>query len=161
MAAGAAAGVAVPGLEDRAALRDLVDRYALAADTGDRAALVALFTAQATVVAFQRGTDERLRHLHGHEEIATLLDGLTPFEQTQHLMVGHHVSMTGQDSATGRVDGMAHHLIDRGNGTEDLVMHLRYDDVYVRADGGWRFERRSLTIRWASWLPVEQEPLAV
>jgi hypothetical protein len=148
-------------LADRVALRSLVDAYADAADRLDAAGMARLFTPEATMVVLQRGTDVPLRELRGSQELETLVDGLRPFEQTQHLMVGHLAELSDPDTATGSVEGVAHHLVDRGSGTEDLVMHLRYEDSYVRTAEGWRFASRSLRIRWASWLPVEQEPLAV
>jgi hypothetical protein len=154
----------MPGIlstADRIALRDLVDAYAAAADGGDAALLVSLFTADATMAVRQRGTDVPLRLLEGTEQIGTLLEGLEPFEETQHLMVNQHVQAGAEGGATGQVDGIAHHLLDRGTGTEDLVMHLRYEDEYVRDGDRWRFAGRDLRIRWAAWTALEQEPLAV
>jgi uncharacterized protein (TIGR02246 family) len=142
-------------------LRALVDAYAAAADDGDGDALAALFTPDGTFVAHQRGTDKVLRDLAGAEQLRTLVGGLAPFEQTQHLMATHHVTACDGERAQGVVEAEAHHLVDRGNGTEDLVMHLRYEDEYALTDAGWRFARRAMRIRWATWLPVEAEPLQV
>lgn len=150
-----------PGTGVTAALQALVAAYAAAADARDGQALAALFADDATFVAHQRGTDVALRELRGHAELAKLVDGLAPFEQTQHLMAGVHVTAVGDGSASAVVEGEAHHLLDRGDGVEDLVMRLRYEDAFVVQEGTWRFARRAMRVRWASWLPVEAEPLAV
>jgi hypothetical protein len=148
-------------LADRVELRALVDAYAQAADARDSSALLRLFAPDATFVAHQRWSPDPLRDLRGRDQLGSLLDGLAVFEETQHLMINHHIASLGREDARGSVDAVAHHLLDRGNGTEDLVMHLRYADLYTRVSGSWCFAERAMRIRWAAWRALEQTALAV
>ena len=55
------------------------------------------------------------------------------------------------DSATGTTYCIAHHL----TGADDFVMHIRYEDAYVRTADGWRIAARNLRLLWTANLPVD------
>src|SRR5690606_32856172 len=71
--------------------------------------------------------------------------GLARYDQTLHVIGNHRVELDGDD-ATGEVYCTAHHL----TGTEDFVMHIRYDDRYRRTADGWRVAARDLRLLWTS-----------
>lgn len=156
--------LAVDGVEQAVArleLRGLADEYAAAADARDADRFARLFTTDGRFVAFQRGTSEPLRDVSGTAALLHILDNLDAFERTLHVMANQRILSLEPDAATGEVYALAHHLFDREGGTEDLVMHIVYEDRYARHDGHWLFSRRTLNIRWIEYRAVASEPLSM
>lgn len=133
---------------DRAELAALASAYAYAVDARDREGVVALFTADATLMvpsAPQHLTPTR--PLVGPIAIADELAQLEAFVVTSHNILGHHVVRSDGATAHGITRCEAHHVSRRGDGElRDLVWNLRYDDEYQRTPDGWKFARRELTI---------------
>lgn len=142
-------------LADRLAIRDLVDRYARAADRVDGAAAAALFTEQGALRIFERGRDEPVRERLGREAIAVAFAGLSRYEVTLHVVANHLVDLDG-DVATGETYCLAHHVRSLGEGAErsDYLMAIRYLDDFVRTAEGWRFSQRRLHLEFTQELPV-------
>ena len=125
-------------LEARVAARDLVDRYAVCADAGRFADLLALFTPDCTFEA------EGVR-VEGRDELAayfdrarTRLSAETGTAFIRHHVTTHRVEVGGPDAATGITYYFAI--------TEIGVDHWgRYHDRYVRdpATGRWAFASRA------------------
>ena len=115
-------------------LRALVDGYAVAADERDAAAFRALFADDAWL-------DVNGHRYEGADAIAGIPAKLARYERTLHLVSTHLVRDDGAGRPTGVAYCEAHHLADGG----DRVLHLRYDDAYVRTGAGWRFASRTLT----------------
>lgn len=142
---------------DRAALADLVHRYAAYVDDRDFGRAAALFTATAELIL--PDPPERLEPVHTHHGPAGVhaaLGALRALARTRHEIVGEVYTGAGADSAAGRIAGTAHHWSARGHGFADVVWHLRYDDIYLRGPEGWRIARRALTVDAITTGPVRR-----
>jgi hypothetical protein len=143
-------------IADRAALSDLVHRYA--ADVDDRqfnsVAELFTFTAELTVPE----PPAELRPIHAHRGRAAIVAAVATVAQTvrtEHAIVGEvYDEVPGSRGACGRIACIAHHWTERADEVIDVVWHLRYDDEYELTDAGWRISRRALTI-----LAIETRPV--
>lgn len=140
-------------LIDRAALSDLVHRYAAFVDDRQFDAVAMLFTDTADlVVADPPATLEPVHAHRGRDAIAAAVAAVARVARTEHAIVGEvYDEGPRQDLARGRITGIAHHWGQRSNGEDgteivDVVWHLRYDDKYQLTDAGWRISRRELTV---------------
>lgn len=124
--------------EDRVAIADLIARYAHVVDSGDFAALDALFAPDARVdfTAFggpSGSLDDIKKFLH---------DSLGIFRRTQHLMGLPLIDVDG-DRATSRTSCTNPMVIDDPDGTTKVwLIGLWYDDELMRTADGWRFTSR-------------------
>lgn len=143
---------------DRLAIRELVDRYARAADRVDGAAAAALFTPDGALRIFERGGDAAVRERLGREAIATAFAGLSRYDVTLHVVANHLIEFTGEDAATGETYCLAHHVRTIGEGVEahpsDHLMAIRYLDQYRRTEEGWRIAQRHLQVEFTEEHPV-------
>jgi 3-phenylpropionate/cinnamic acid dioxygenase small subunit len=133
---------------DRAALTDLVHRYA--ADVDDRRfdSVAELFTEDAELTLPDPPTT--LEPVYQHRGRAAIRDAAATVAatiRTQHAVVGE-VYDAGPRSGTarGRIACVAHHWIQHGDQLRDVTWHLRYDDEYQYVETQWRIHRRVLTI---------------
>jgi len=123
-------------------LRALVDRYALAADTRDRAGFAGVFAPDG-VMDLGGGHE-----LTGAEELPAPLDYLDQhYLRTMHVVANHIVTLEG-DAATGLVYCLAHHISRQGEELRDSAMAVRYEDRYVRTADGWRIAHRAVKVDW-------------
>jgi hypothetical protein len=131
----------VQRVEDRFAIQDLVVRYCIATDSGDREALRALFTDGARV-AGETGGDKVVELLHSIR---------ATYGRTIHTPEAHLVEFSDDQHATGLV--LSHAELDiQGRSVHTAI---RYHDEYERgADGAWRFAARTLKFSYA--LPIEE-----
>jgi hypothetical protein len=137
----------VTDADDRLALRLLVDSYAMGCDRRDLDMLTACFADGGTNTVHWLDRDATtMTAPHDLERIPT---GLARYDQTLHVVSNHRVELDG-DEATGHVYCIAHHL----TGKDDFVMHIRYEDRYVRTADGWRIATRDLRLLWTANLPV-------
>ncbi len=132
------------GEPELAAIRHLADAYAIAVDRRDLNALRACFAAggRLSVLSGSRTPREYL----GHEGLAGVMVEMGRFELTV-----HHVTTCclGGDrrQPRGTVYCIAHHLERSADGISDLVLHVRYDDVYRSGEPGrWWFEERTVNV---------------
>jgi ketosteroid isomerase-like protein len=121
-------------LSDRAAIQDLVNRYAMAVDDHDLAAVAGMYTADACFSRRGRvstGRDAVLRSLEKS------MRRYGPTIHTPHTLV---ITWDDADHARGVATGHAE-LALHG----DLVLAAyRYHDGYRREPEGWQFTRREL-----------------
>ena len=139
-------------VDDRLALRDLVEHYALHVDRRALDDLVELFTADGVlVVPRPPDTLTPTHERRGRDAIRTAMSALERYAFTLHAVVGHVVDAAdGAHAATGVVTCLAHHVLE----DRVIVWGLHYDDDYVQDDGVWRFARRALTVDWIEERPV-------
>lgn len=140
-------GGPAPG-PDRTALRQLVEAYALAADSGDPAAVAALFTPGGRLVVHHdpdRPDPTGVRT--GRDEITAAIATLGRYRATTHLVGAHRAEVEGE-RARGETTGLAYQVLDDGTRTTLEVLGIRYIDDYARLDGAWRFEERHVIVRW-------------
>jgi hypothetical protein len=117
-------------------IRDLAQRYALAADGKDPDAMAALFVPDV----------DNGRHGMGREGVKRFYDqALRKFHCSMHLVANHVIDFDDDEHATGVVYCHArHHLLDPEHWFDE---DLAYFDTYERAKGEWLFRRR----RVRSW----------
>lgn len=147
---------------DRLELRALADEYAAAADAHDNELFASLFTPGGRFLAYQGDEPEPLRDARGRKALLRVMDNLDAFQGTLHVMANQRILELEASRAKGEVYGLAHHLVpaEDGQPAQDLVMHIRYDDVYARQAGRWHFAQRTLRITWLEQRPVLAEILA-
>jgi uncharacterized protein (TIGR02246 family) len=123
---------------DRLELRELVERYALGADTRDREVFAAVFTDDGALVTAAGGT-----YVGPHAIVSTLdyLDAHYP--RSMHFVGNHQVQLDGYS---------------RDGEDRDTLMVIRYQDDYRRTADGWRIARRSLRIDWQEDRPLTVDP---
>jgi hypothetical protein len=90
----------------------------------------------------------------GRDQIAATLNRLVRFEATQHV-IANHAAVVDEDTAIGRTQCTAHHVLRTEAGLVDQVLYINYVESFARDNGQWRFARRELRVRWISVLPVE------
>ena len=146
------------GATDRAALTDLVHRYAAGVDDRQFDSVTALFTDSAELMLPEPPAALDPVHRHcGHAAIRTAIAAVAATIRTEHAIVGEVFDAGLQpDSARGRIACVAHHWSQYGDQLTDVVWHLRYDDEYLRTDAGWRIAHRTLTINAIETRPVRR-----
>ena len=133
--------------EDRAALSDLVHRYALHVDRREFERVAALFTADGVLATAQppKHLDPMTEHV-GPEGVLEAMAGLALVPRTFHAIVGEVY-----DAGSGAIACIAHHVLpDVGN----VVWHLRYADSYCRTEQGWLFDRREVHVDLVETRPL-------
>lgn len=150
-------------LSARAALSDLVHRYAALVDDRQFDSVAGLFTDSAELVVADPPSALTPVHTHrGRDAIAAAVGAVARLARTEHAIVGEVYDEGAEpDLARGRITGVAHHWSQRaadGGGTEivDVVWHLRYDDEYRLTEAGWRISRRALTVNAIETRPVRR-----
>ena len=137
-------------LEDRAALRRVVEEYARGVDRREPHAVAELFVSDGRLEIYE-GDPERtepVRVRAGRTEIATALEGLAKYEVTTHFLGQHSIELDGP-RATGETYCIAHHIYSADGARRDHVLSIRYLDDFRREEGTWRLERRRLVIDWS------------
>ncbi len=143
---------------DRAALADLVHRYAASVDDRQFDSAAALFVETAELVLPDPpGSLEPVHRHRGRPAVGAAIATVAATIRTEHAIVGEVYDAGPQsDDARGRIACVAHHWNQHGDQLTDVVWHLRYDDEYLRTDAGWRFTHRSLTINAIEIRPMRR-----
>jgi 3-phenylpropionate/cinnamic acid dioxygenase small subunit len=146
------------GATDRAALADLVHRYAAGVDDRQFDSVAELFTDKAELMLPEPPAKLDPVHRHcGRAAIRTAIAAVAATIRTEHAIVGEVFDAGPQpDSACGRIACVTHHWSHHGDQLTDVVWHLRYDDDYRRTDAGWRIAYRTLTINAIETRPVRR-----
>jgi hypothetical protein len=144
--------------DQRAALSDLVHRYAARVDDREFNAVANLFTADAELVVPAPPADLLPIHSHrGRDAIAAAAAVVAAVARTEHAIIGEVYDAAAQPgTARGRIACVAHHWNERDADLTDVAWHLRYDDEYVLTDAGWRISRRALTVHAIETRPVRR-----
>ncbi|HEY1842027.1 MAG TPA: nuclear transport factor 2 family protein [Mycobacterium sp.] len=133
---------------DRAALTDLVHRYAAGVDDRRFNSVAELFTVDAELVLPDPPTTlEPVRRHRGHPAIRDAVATVAATIRTQHAIVGEvYDAGTKPGTARGRITCVAHHWVEHDDQVRDVTWHLRYDDEYRHVDPDWQISHRALTI---------------
>ncbi len=143
--------------EDKAALHDLVHRYAAYVDDRQFDAVAELFTTIAVLTVPEPPVLEPLHAHRGRDAIAAAVATVAKVARTEHAIVGEvYDAAPAPGTAAGRIACIAHHWNERADEVIDVVWHLRYDDEYELTGAGWRISRRALTINAVETRPVRQ-----
>jgi SnoaL-like domain len=143
---------------DRAALTDLVHRYAASIDDRQFHCVAKLFTESAELRLPDPPTTLEPVHSHrGHGGIGEAVATVAATIRTQHVIAGEVYDPGPQPgTARGRIAGIAHHWIQHDDQIRDMMWYLHYDDEYQLTDTGWRIALRALTINAIEIRPVRQ-----
>jgi hypothetical protein len=142
---------------DRAAISDLVHRYAAGVDDHQFEDVVELFTT--TAVLELPDPPAALTPIHSHQgqrAIGEAVAAVGAVARTEHAIIGEVYDGGAAGIARGRVACIAHHWTQRADEVIDVAWHLRYDDEYESTDGRWRISRRALTINAIETRPVRR-----
>jgi hypothetical protein len=121
------------------ALRNLLQRYARAADARDVDALGALFEPGASIDGSR-----------GNMALESWLDamrGNPAFPSSMHFMGDPLIDIEG-DEAHLDTYAVVYQLGDRSSGQQDLTLGIRYLDLAVRSEAGWRIRSRVARTLW-------------
>jgi hypothetical protein len=140
-------------LEDRLALRSLVDAYADAVDRKDAGGVAALFTPEGRLVVPDPADPDRPLTIRvGRDQIVDALGRLQRYDALTHVVGGQLLAAAGAGLTASHVTGvttcLANHVYEREGVRRLLVMGIHYHDTYARHEGAWRFAERSLAIGW-------------
>jgi ketosteroid isomerase-like protein len=139
---------------DQWEIRQLVERYASAADRADGADLAALFTDDGELETWLDPTsDVPSGTRRGHAEITSAINGLSTYLATHHTIASSVVQIDG-DRAEGQTRCVGHH-VEGPPDIRDRVLYITYDEQFARVDGRWRFTHRKVRVQWVSIQPVE------
>ena len=143
----------VQKLEDRAALRKVVDTASLLADRKDVATQMKLFTEAAVVQSTASG---QTMTLTGRKQIGDAFSAfLATFETVYHTNGQQTVDIEG-DKATGTTYCQAV-LISNENGKRfKNTFGVQYDDEYVRRGGTWLIAKRVSRFAWTERAEMAQ-----
>ena len=144
-------------LNDRLAIRAVVEEYARFADRIDNEGLAELFAPDGVLRIFERGNAEPVRQRIGRAEIAEAIKGLSRYDVTMHSVANHYVVLNG-DVASGETYCRACHVRPVEGGApedrENYVMNIRYLDDYVRLPEGWKIAKRELQVEFTEVFPI-------
>lgn len=133
-------------MEDKMALKELVDVFSNLADQKDVQSQLPLFTENATVESVVNGQPGPV--LKGRKQIGDAFSSfLQLFETVYHINGQQTVNING-DQATG-ISYCTVTLIGDENGKKiKTSMGVYYNDEYVRENGKWLINKRKSTFAW-------------
>jgi uncharacterized protein (TIGR02246 family) len=142
---------------DQREIRQLVERYAAAVDSGDGDSAAELFAPDGVFeIWLDPASSEPTSTRHGPGEIAPAINGLRGNYLTQHVIANSVVDIDPEgERGSGHTQCTAHHVKLDDPDRRDEVMHLVYDEQVARIEGRWRFTRRVLRVRWTEIHAVE------
>jgi hypothetical protein len=133
-------------LEDRAALKELVDTFSILSDRKDVRAQVQLFTANATVETYRK--DVLAAKLSGRKEMEDRFGAfLKNFETVYHFNGQQTVTISG-DRATGVSYCMVTLIGLEGGRKMKTSIGVYYHDEYARENGRWLIAKRRSVFDW-------------
>jgi SnoaL-like domain len=135
-------------LEDRIAIRELIDQYTYCADTRDAQGQMAIFTEDTN---FEVYMDEKLPEptqvVTGRKNLLPVFNDLNQYLSTMHFNGQSTVKLNG-DQATGITYCRAYHLKVLDGVQKLMIAGIRYYDTMVKQDGVWLFSERKLKVCW-------------
>jgi hypothetical protein len=126
------------------ALRAAAVRYAAGVDQRDPALFLSALHPKAHLRVPATGFEA-----DGHEQLAGVVERMKTYDKTFHF-IGNTRYDIGDDTATGEVYCLAHHL----TGKQTLVLVIRYQDTYSRAGDDWRIDDRTVVVDWSYTSPA-------
>ncbi len=137
------AEAAIQYLQDREAIRSLLERYYKAVDSSDLDLMKTVFLPDGTW-NFNKGS----LLCNGMDEIWAII-GPVGNNPAMHFMGNHFVQISG-DAAKSDTYGIAH-VVRKATPTSperDGLQGLRYQDFLVRTKDGWRVKARTQLVEW-------------
>jgi hypothetical protein len=148
---------------DRAEIRSLAERYAIAMDQVDLDVFPQIFVPEGSLVVLAGGREKPLGTFRGPGPdgvglIAVLMSKL--YRDTLHNITTHHVTIDG-DEARGWTYTLAYHVVAGDDGDKLETLGVRYEEHVVRTSEGWRFHTRWATRLWSQVTATPIEPLEI
>lgn len=135
----------VLAIENKLALKELVDTFSLVSDKKDNVAQASLFTENGTLVSIMHGTTTTFLGRKGIEEGFAGI--LAPLDTVYHHN-GQHLTTVNGHHATGYCYCLAT-LIGKENGKSYIrTIHANYQDEYVKENDRWLIAKRIATVAW-------------
>ena len=135
-----AAMLTVQDLLDRAAIHDVLVRYAQSVDRRDATLMTACFTPDAHAdYGYFKGDPPTF--------IDAICTGVARYANTMHFLGNQLVELAG-DRASVETYAVAYMRRDDAGTSWDLVQGLRYLDDLERRAGEWHIHRRVLKVEW-------------
>ncbi len=124
-------------LLDRAAIQDVLLRYARGVDRKDLRLVATCFTSDAAY-------DGTLGKGRIADALTALVGAIERYDGSMHFIGNHAIEIAG-DAATSEAYCLAHHVL-KGGGR--LVVAVRYLDDLVRREGRWQIAARTAQVEW-------------
>ncbi|WP_316675287.1 nuclear transport factor 2 family protein [uncultured Tolumonas sp.] len=133
-------------IEDKIALKELVDTFSILADQKATKEQVELFADTATIETIVNGAS--VSKLQGKEQIGSAFEHfLSNFDMVYHFNGQHKVTING-DHASGTLYCLVS-LFGSENGKKfKTSIGVRYNDEYVRKNGVWLINKRTSFFDW-------------
>ena len=148
---------AIRRLQDRAAIRDVVVRYADGVDRRDFDQVGRCF---APDVHGEFGGEDRV----GRDALIDFIRGVSHFHTTMHFMSGSLIEIHGDEASSDTVAALTHHAAGKSGRTFELHMSdARYREKLAFRDGEWVIVERGAQPRGSlsGVAPVESDDAAV
>src|ERR1700744_3305438 len=133
-------------LEDRVAIRELIDAYPICADTWDIQGHMALFTEDTN---FEVYMDEKIpaptQVVTGRKNLFPVFNDLNQYVSTMHLQ-GQSIIEVNGPRATALTYFRAYHLKLPDGVQKLMIAGIRYYDIIVKQDDKWLFAERKLKV---------------
>ena len=127
-------------LADRAAIQDVLLRYARGVDRRDLDLVASCFTPNAAYEgALACGTIA--------DALARLRDRMARSESTMHFIGNQLIEING-DTASSETYAIAYHRLTEGAEAKLLTVGVRYLDELTREGDEWRIHRRIVKMEW-------------
>jgi hypothetical protein len=140
------ADTAIRQLTDRAAIQDVLLRYARGVDRRDLEVVASCFTPDATYDgALARGTIG--------QALAGLPARMARYESTLHVLGNQLIELCG-DTARSETYALAYHRLTRDGVPQLRTVAVRYLDELIRAGDTWRIRQRVVKMEWERTEPL-------
>ena len=120
--------------------------YASAVDGRDVERLRAQFVEHGVLAVTAIGDSTTIVSERSGDALAEIVERVARFDRTEHRIGRARFAVADDGTATGRIEGEAHHHTTAGDGPCDWVLTIEYADQYVRTGAGWRFVRRTVQV---------------
>lgn len=142
----------IRAIEDKTALKTLVDTFSILADQKETQKQTLLFTTNAVVETYMNG--QKVASLAGRKQIGDAFAGfLKNFETVYHMNGQQTVTVNG-DKASG-ISYCSVTLISAENGKKTKTSFgVYYNDEFVRENNQWLIQKRTSTFAWQDRQPL-------
>ena len=142
---------AVQALIDRAAIHDLIMRYARGVDRRDLELVASCFAADAAY-------DGSLGSGGIDVVLAALRERMPRYRTTMHFLTNPLIEVQG-DRATCETYALVYHRLESEDDAEDFIVGVRYIDEMARHSDGWRITSRKTAMEFQRYDAVVLPPV--
>jgi hypothetical protein len=133
---------------DRIVIREVIDLYAIYADTRDAKGQMALFTDDTNFeVYYDPKSEKPSQVISKNADLIPVFDNLNSYDTTMHFNGQSILHLHGKN-ATGITYCIAHHLNIVDGKQKFMIAAIRYHDKLVKQGDKWLFSERKLFVDW-------------